>query len=58
MTYLSFFFTFIGTVLAECSVTYGDSLRYPLLPLGWLATRMGKLMDEYTEGLLSLQAIG
>jgi hypothetical protein len=53
-----FFFTFIRTVLAECSLTYGDSLRYPLLPLGWLAARMGSLMDEYMEGLLLLRATG
>lgn len=52
------FFTFIRSVLAKCSMTYGDYLRYPLLPVGWLAARMDILMDEYMKGLLLLRATG
>jgi hypothetical protein len=47
-THLSFFFIFIRTVLVVCSLDYGDELiLIPLPPLGLLAARLDRLMDEY-----------
>jgi len=51
------FFTFTSTVLAVCSLDYGDELPpIPFPPLWFLTAWMDRLMDKYVEGLANLTA--